>query len=271
MALRDQPYLPLYVQDLLTDEKLIECSAQATGVYFRLICIMHKSEEYGKILLKQKDKQSTEPMINFAQKIARQMPYSFEVVMSSLKELVSEHVLSIDGDSLCQKRMIRDNLLSLSRAEAGRKGGKFAQAKIKANSKANTENENVIENETEDLNKKESFSKNDLSTAIFGKDPGGNQNKILSELLIAYRDWTEQDIKQAWEECYQHHSVTPSPPQEVWQWRQKLNSWISIKGKPKTGNNGTRTGNKETIRRADAVRTSSDFDPDGLFEGNIVR
>ena len=43
MALRDQPYLPLYVQDFLTDEKLAECSAMATGVYIRLMCIMHKS------------------------------------------------------------------------------------------------------------------------------------------------------------------------------------------------------------------------------------
>ena len=59
MALRDQPYLPLYVQDFLTDEKLIECSASATGVYIRVMCIMHKSDPYGMILLKQKDKQTS--------------------------------------------------------------------------------------------------------------------------------------------------------------------------------------------------------------------
>lgn len=32
MALRDQPYLPLYVQDFLTDEKLRECSYEAEFV-----------------------------------------------------------------------------------------------------------------------------------------------------------------------------------------------------------------------------------------------
>jgi len=149
MALRDQPYLPLYIQDFLTDEKLIECSAQSTGVYVRLMCIMHKSEEYGKILLKQKDKQSTEQIKNFACKIAKQMPYSFEVVASSLAELLAENVLYIEGDFLCQKRMIKDNSVSLVRSKAGKKGGDFAQAKIKAKVQANTENEIVIEFDNE--------------------------------------------------------------------------------------------------------------------------
>ena len=44
MALRDQPYIPLYVQDFMTDEKLSECSAESTGVYIRVMCIMHKSQ-----------------------------------------------------------------------------------------------------------------------------------------------------------------------------------------------------------------------------------
>jgi len=57
MALRDQPYLPLYVQDYLTDEKLNECSPATQGVYIKLLCVLHKMEEYGTILLKQKRKQ----------------------------------------------------------------------------------------------------------------------------------------------------------------------------------------------------------------------
>jgi uncharacterized protein YdaU (DUF1376 family) len=74
MALRNQPYIPLYVQDFLTDEKLIECSAQSTGVYIRLMCIMHKSEDYGKILLKQKDKQSDKQIKKILQKGKNAMP-----------------------------------------------------------------------------------------------------------------------------------------------------------------------------------------------------
>ena len=124
MALRNQPYLPLYVQDFLTDEKLIECSAESTGVYIRLLCIMHKSDEYGKVLLKQKDKQTPKPLKNFASKVAKLMPYPLEIIERSLDELVSERVLSINGDYLYQKRMVRDNEISLKRAKAGEKGSK---------------------------------------------------------------------------------------------------------------------------------------------------
>ena len=152
MALRDQPYIPLYVQDFLTDEKLIECSAESTGVYIRLICILHKSEEYGKILLKQKDKQDSKHLKNFALKLLKQMPYPIDVIEKSLQELLTEGVITIDGDYLYQKRMVRDNEISLKRSESGKKGGektqfasKFAKAKIKAKRQANYENENVNE------------------------------------------------------------------------------------------------------------------------------
>lgn len=162
MARRDQPYLPLYIQDFMTDEKLAECSAKATGVYIRLMCILHKSDYYGKILLKQKDKQSDNQIQNFASKIAKQMPYSESEIYTSLNELLDEKVVEIEGDFLIQKRMVRDNELSLIRSQSGSKGGKnsvkkFAQAKSKANSKAkhqaNTEYENEYEIVIEYLNK----------------------------------------------------------------------------------------------------------------------
>lgn len=148
MALRDQPYLPLYVQDFLTDEKLMECSASATGIYIRLLCIMHKSDEYGVILLKQKDKQTDNQIKNFAIKLAKYLPYSTDEIVSGITELLSEGVLQNGGNKLSQKRMIRDNEISLIRAKSGKKGGLFAQAKIKANLQANTEdgNEDVNNN-----------------------------------------------------------------------------------------------------------------------------
>ncbi len=118
MALRDQPYLPLYVQDFLTDERLNECSAESTGVYIRLMCLMHKSQEYGTIRLKQKDKQSGEAAKDFAVKLARQMPYAADVIERSLRELLEEEVLSLDGDQLFQRRMVKDGRLSSIRQEA---------------------------------------------------------------------------------------------------------------------------------------------------------
>lgn len=164
MALRDQPYLPLYIQDFLTDEKLIECSAESTGVYIRLLCILHKSEEYGKLLLKQKDKQDSKHIKNFASKLLKQMPYPIEVIEKSLQELLIEGVITIDGDYLFQKRMVKDNDISIKRAESGKKGGektqfasKFALAKFKANSENENDNENIINNKTKYTKEFEKF------------------------------------------------------------------------------------------------------------------
>jgi hypothetical protein len=160
MALRDQPYIPLYVQDLLTDEKLMECSASAHGVYFRLICILHKQEEYGVILLKQKDKQTDKQIKNFALKLAKPLPFDLLIIENSLNELVSEQVLHIEGDKLVQKRMRKDGLISDKRSKSGSEGGKstqskvkkdtsFAKAKSEANSKQNTEIEYEDESDNE--------------------------------------------------------------------------------------------------------------------------
>lgn len=123
MALRDQPYIPLYIQDVLTDEKLIECSAKAHGIYFRLLCLLHKQEQYGKFFLKQKYKQKQSKIYCFASMLAKQMPFDAETIEQGLEELVLENVLAIENDFLLQKRMVRDGQLSLMRTENGKKGG----------------------------------------------------------------------------------------------------------------------------------------------------
>jgi len=126
MALRNQPYIPLYVQDFMTDEKLAECSAMATGVYIRIMCLMHKSTYYGKIMLKDRDKQDClqgedysdkdKQVYYFACKLVKHLPYDIRTIYDGLIELIMEDVLYIDGDFLCQRRMIRDNEISEKRA-----------------------------------------------------------------------------------------------------------------------------------------------------------
>jgi uncharacterized phage protein (TIGR02220 family) len=149
MARRNQPYIPLYADDFQTDEKLIMCSAESTGVFIRIMCLMHKSEPYGKILLKQKFKQTPKQVSNFASQLAIYFPYDRSLIERSLDELVDEDVLQIDGDFLVQKRMVRDAEISEIRKGVGEIGGKksaekrtetkdsfasdFAQAKSQAN------------------------------------------------------------------------------------------------------------------------------------------
>lgn len=159
MALRDQPYLPLFIQDFMTDEKLVNCSPAANGVLIRLMCILHKEEVYGKILLKQKFKQNTKQILNFALQLSKNMPYEVSEIEAGLEELFNEDVVQIKGDWLSQKRMVNDGQLSDTRAKAGKEGGKkkaekekkFATEFAKAKSIANTEYETeyAIENETD--------------------------------------------------------------------------------------------------------------------------
>lgn len=160
MALRNQPYIPLYVQDFLTDEKLNMCSITSQGVYIKLMCLFHKSNEYGGILLKQKDKQTTKQNMKqidfFALKVAKLLPIDLQTITDALIELVEEGVLTIEGDFIYQKRMVKDNKVSEIRAEAGKLGGKknsekvnFAKAKVEANIETKAKQNPEYENESE--------------------------------------------------------------------------------------------------------------------------
>lgn len=173
MSLRNQPYLPLYVLDFTSDEKLRRCSAESYGVYIFLMCLLHRQPEYGVITLKERQKKSDDNVVNFACDLLYQMPFEYDVIERSLRQLIAEEVLSLEGDSLFQRRMVRDGELSKKRAEAGKKGGnqknqpestekidvlldtkdeaKSKQTLSKPSSKiqANSENEIEYENENE--------------------------------------------------------------------------------------------------------------------------
>lgn len=123
MARKDKPYLPLYVQDVLTDERLIECSAEAHGIYLRLMCILHKQEKYGLLCLKQKHKQSESKIENFACMLGKQMPFEQKQIQRGLQELFDEGVIKIEENTLFQKRMVSDGELSIVRATIGKSGG----------------------------------------------------------------------------------------------------------------------------------------------------
>jgi hypothetical protein len=178
MALRDQPYLPLYVQDYLTDEKLNACCPATQGIYIKIMCILHKSEEYGKLLLKQKDQQSPQQIKNFAYRLAKLLPFRESEIELALTELIDEGVMSIDGNTLYQKRMVKDGEISEKRALAANrsvikrsKNEKFATANVSANHPAKaeqiTENEYEYENANEDVIENADEKKQNLQNQRF--------------------------------------------------------------------------------------------------------
>lgn len=192
MALRNQPYIPLYVQDFMTDEKLNECSAQSVGVYIKIMCIMHKSDEYGTILLKQKDKQNSSTSLNFAYKLLKHLPFSIEVIHDSILELVNEGVLIIDGDKMFQKRMVKDNKISEARSRAGSEGGKksaFAQAKLQANTQAKHQANSEYEYENNIVVNKE--EKTDSLFEGFWEEYHNRTTKPKEDKEAAFKKWKQ--------------------------------------------------------------------------------
>lgn len=204
MALRDQPCLPLNVQDFLNDEKLLECSASATGVYIRLMCMMHKSDPYGKIAIKSRDISlfgGIEPLEQFASQLVRHMPYDKKEILNALKELVGEGVLYVDGNYLCQKRMIRDSEISEKRAEAGRRGSsitnkRFAATNDAANDTAKPSAKGTSKPKSEVKHKYSDTVK--MTEAEYGKlvaEYGEDGAKRLVELLDNYKAATGRTYK----------------------------------------------------------------------------
>lgn len=151
MSLQNSPYLPLYVKDFMSDEKLAECSASANGVYIRLMCMLHKSDSYGKILLKEKYKTDSNTCMNFASMLARHMPYTVNDICEGLTELLYNEVVYIVGDYLFQPKMVKDGKISEKRAVAGKKGGEKTSCLSKTGSKikANTKIEEDVEKDKE--------------------------------------------------------------------------------------------------------------------------
>ena len=157
MPLTNQPYLPLYIKDWLTNNKLKLCTPATHGLLINIMCLMHKEDNYGTILLKQKFKQSNKQIINFASMFARMLAFDLVEIKPALEELIEEKILIIDNDLMICARMVKDAEISEMRANAGSKGGNITQKNkvkgvnnfAKAKSKANTVNESVITNEDE--------------------------------------------------------------------------------------------------------------------------
>lgn len=156
MALRNQPYLPLYVMDFLSDEKLRECEAESVGVYIMLMCVMHKSETYGAITLKQKYRNDTEEPVSlcFARMLHKQLPYETDVIQRSLEDLLESGVLSYNDETetLYQKRMVRDDECSDQRSKAAKarwEQPEKTKKPKKSKKEAHSEEPSVVEQEDE--------------------------------------------------------------------------------------------------------------------------
>lgn len=203
MALRDQPYIPIFIQDIMTDEKLNECSASTHGIYIKgIMCLMHKSEIYGKLLLKQKYKQTESMSQNFALQICKHLPYSIEEITNAIDELIKEKVCYYENDYLCQKRMIKDNAINLVRSNAGKKGGgnpNFVSNLVKTKTLTKHEYEYVIEYNKKGIFIPDNFLKNGVPVEIWDQlkdEEKKNYSKMIWEEMLNSSTWIDEYCRQ---------------------------------------------------------------------------
>lgn len=120
MALTDQPYFPFYVDDYLTDEKLLMCDPASEGVYNRIICHLHKSDDYGRIIINEFEKAKLKQKLSktqakynidflkvyetvflmYVEKVKSLTGRDYDVVFDALVDLIKNKVLIIQKGEL---------------------------------------------------------------------------------------------------------------------------------------------------------------------------
>jgi hypothetical protein len=108
MTLATQPYFPLYIDNWMNNSQLKVCSPAAHGILISILCLLHKENNCGTLMLKQKFKLSKDQTTNFALQIAKLTAFDLHEIENPLIELVAEGILIIQDDYLIYEPMFRE-------------------------------------------------------------------------------------------------------------------------------------------------------------------
>ncbi|MBL8186559.1 MAG: hypothetical protein JNK38_01055 [Acidobacteria bacterium] len=119
------PAIQFYPADWRKDPGVQSLSFHDRGVWLEIICLMHESEQRGRLLLNGK------PMPDEA--LARLLGLDKQIVTKTISTLLEYGVASIDPETgaLMNRRMVRDENLRAVRQAAGKMGGNPALLKQK--------------------------------------------------------------------------------------------------------------------------------------------
>lgn len=120
------PWMKFHPQDWRADERLRMCSLSARGLWLEMMCIMHRSEKYGFLLIAGKAPTDTQ--------LAFQVGTTPEQVSQLLAELAAAEVYSATSSGVIySRRMVRDEKKSKINAKNGKKGGDASLGKQRDN------------------------------------------------------------------------------------------------------------------------------------------
>lgn len=187
------PAFQFYPGDWRKDPGVQSLSFHDRGVWFEILCLMHESEERGKLLLR------GQPMPEDA--LSRLLGLDKQSLTKTLTTLVEYGVASCDPATgvLFNRRMVRDEKLRKIRQEAGKLGGNPRLLNQTAN-----QNQTTGDNQKPTPSSSPSFSSSDNNTQT-GKTPDGGF--VLSA--------EEQGTKRA-------RAFVPPTPDEVTVYAQEI-------------------------------------------------
>lgn len=118
------PWMKFHPQDWRADERLRMCSLPARGLWLEMMCIMHRAEKYGFLLIAGKAPTDTQ--------LAFQVGTTPEQVSQLLAELRAAEVYSATSSGVIySRRMVRDEKKSKINAKNGKKGGEASLGKTR--------------------------------------------------------------------------------------------------------------------------------------------
>lgn len=133
------PAIQFYPADWRTDIGVQSLSFHDRGIWFEMLCVMHESEQRGKLI------HNGKPMSE--ESIARLIGCDIKSFRKALKNIIDSGVCSKDGDIIFNRRMVKDDELIQKRRACGSLGG---NPKLKQNQKevGNLDNQNPNQNLT---------------------------------------------------------------------------------------------------------------------------
>ena len=189
MSLSKQPYMPLYVRDFLSDERVRKCSAKTIGVLAVLVCMLHLAEEYGHYKLDDPLKEGEKLIPSLAKQLVRSMSFTKNIIESALNELVKTKLLITSDDGFYMPDMVKSNELHEKRSKSGAMGYK---AKIQQKTAEATENApETVQKEEKSADNAENgkFTKTSQSAIELAKNYSSDPK--VNELLLEWLEYRE--------------------------------------------------------------------------------
>jgi hypothetical protein len=254
------PYFKFVISKWLTGD-ITDCTLSAQGLFINL-CALYWSKSGNLTYTAAKKK--------------------FPRQQKRFDELIAHGILKLNADQLSvsflAEQLEERGAVSVKNSEAAKTGWnkrKSDAPALQTQSERNADAMPIEENRKEEKRREESrareadFSEEEILIPYVEpeKNPRGTfvdkKTEIFEEIFTddqfvegLARSYPGMDYARLWENCWNHHSQKPTPPEHGWQWKQKFRTWLDVESKNGTPKANNLNGHSKTERNANSLRES---------------